>query len=64
MRCQRCGCLMSYEKFYGLTEDCSGWRCLCCGEIVDEVILNNRLNQGRGGQGPLDPDANVIFVFR
>jgi len=43
MKCHRCGGLMSYEKFYGgEPEDFSGWRCVACGEIVDEVIVKNR----------------------
>ncbi|MCJ7641690.1 MAG: hypothetical protein MUO29_07350 [Desulfobacterales bacterium] len=42
MRCQRCGGVMTYEKFYGNCEDFSGWRCILCGEIVDPVILENR----------------------
>jgi hypothetical protein len=33
---------MAYEKFYGQAEDYFGWRCIACGEIVDEVILQNR----------------------
>ncbi len=45
MKCLRCGCIMAYEKFYGEAEDFEGWRCICCGEIVDQVILNNRLKQ-------------------
>jgi len=42
MKCHRCGGMMSYEKFYGATEAFFGWRCLCCGEIIDQVILENR----------------------
>jgi len=43
MRCIKCGGLMFYEKFISQEiEDFSGWRCVICGEIVDEVILRNR----------------------
>jgi hypothetical protein len=43
MNCDRCGGLMSNEKFYGgKDDDFLGWRCVACGEIVDEVILKNR----------------------
>jgi len=39
----RCGGLMFYERFSGQEiEDFSGWRCISCGEIIDEVILKNR----------------------
>jgi hypothetical protein len=42
MRCNRCGGIMVHEKFYGICEHFWGWRCLTCGEIVDQVILENR----------------------
>ena len=43
LRCTRCGGIMSYEKFYGDCEHFFGWRCVVCGEIIDQVILENRL---------------------
>jgi hypothetical protein len=45
MKCQRCGGIMVLEKFYGTSEVFLGWRCIACGEIVDQVILENRLAQ-------------------
>ena len=42
MKCSRCGNIMSHEKFYTDTESFFGWRCVVCGEIVDQVILENR----------------------
>ena len=42
MKCNRCGGMMTYERFYGPHEQFLGWRCVYCGEIVDEVILENR----------------------
>jgi hypothetical protein len=33
---------MSYEQFTGDQERFWGWRCIFCGEIVDDVILENR----------------------
>jgi hypothetical protein len=45
MRCHRCGGIMVYEKFYGPHEKFLGWRCIFCGELVDEVILENRFAQ-------------------
>ncbi len=47
MKCDRCGGPMAYEKFYGQAEDYLGWRCIHCGEIVDRVILENRLRKRR-----------------
>jgi len=49
MKCHRCGSIMVYERFYGLDEQFSGWRCVSCGEIIDQVILENR-QTGAGGQ--------------
>jgi hypothetical protein len=42
MRCHRCGRKMVYEKFYGEEGQFYGWRCIFCGEIVDQVISENR----------------------
>ena len=42
MKCQRCGGTMIHEKFYDLTEHFFGWRCVICGEIVDQMILEHR----------------------
>ncbi len=47
MKCSRCGGAMVFEKFYGTSEEFFGWRCIFCGEIVDQVILENRLGQSR-----------------
>ncbi len=47
MKCLRCGIVMVYERFYGPGENFLGWRCIHCGEILDEVILENR----QGGTG-------------
>jgi len=33
---------MVYEQFFGNQEHFWGWRCIFCGEIVDDVILENR----------------------
>ena len=33
---------MAYEQFCGSQEHFWGWRCIFCGEIVDDVILDNR----------------------
>jgi len=42
LRCHRCGSVMAYEKYYGPGEQFWGWRCICCGEILDQIILENR----------------------
>jgi hypothetical protein len=33
---------MAYEQFFGDQERFWGWRCIFCGEIIDDVILENR----------------------
>ncbi len=33
---------MLFQKFYGTEDHYLGWKCLFCGEVVDEVILDNR----------------------
>jgi hypothetical protein len=35
---------MYYERFFNQRGNFSGWKCLFCGEIVDEVILENRIH--------------------
>jgi len=45
MKCHRCNGPMTYEKFYGGNEEFFGWRCIVCGEIIDDVILKNRYQQ-------------------
>jgi hypothetical protein len=34
--------MMVYEKFFDPHEHFWGWRCILCGEVVDQVILENR----------------------
>jgi len=48
MRCLRCGGLMSCDWFTGgvgtdIAAASKTWRCVNCGEIIDDVILHNRL---------------------
>jgi len=33
---------MIYQKFYAEEGQFYGWRCIFCGEIVDQVISENR----------------------
>jgi len=42
MQCHRCGSTMVHQKFYGPHEHFWGWRCIFCGDILDETILENR----------------------
>ncbi len=42
MKCDRCDGVMAYENFYDGQGRFWGWRCIFCGEIVDDMILENR----------------------
>jgi len=42
MRCPRCSSVMIFQKFYGPHEHFWGWRCIYCGEILDQTIIENR----------------------
>jgi len=51
MQCLRCDGLMIAERFYDLEDDTGqiyfdGLRCLTCGEILDPMILINRMVAG------------------
>ena len=45
MKCNRCGGMMVCEIFYSMEDNFLGWRCIFCGEIVDQLILENRHGQ-------------------
>jgi len=49
---------MVNERFYGPGENFLGWRCVSCGEILDEVILENR-QAGTGRQRKKKKDGDV-----
>jgi hypothetical protein len=42
MVCPHCGTNMVYEKFYGNNNPLCTWKCILCGEYVDDVIMKNR----------------------
>lgn len=48
MRCSRCGGTMTQEKFDHSTGNFFGWKCILCGEVIDQVILLNRTKQSLG----------------
>jgi hypothetical protein len=45
MKCYRCGGMMIDEKVYSEAEQLRIWRCVLCGEYIDQVILENRQYQ-------------------
>lgn len=47
MECLRCRGMMVVERFEDLRGDpheisFHGWRCVCCGDVVDPVIVHHR----------------------
>lgn len=51
MKCHRCNGSMVREKFYSGEGEFLGWRCVVCGEIIDQVILENRYGQKQENAG-------------
>jgi hypothetical protein len=43
MKCPRCGAYMVYENFYANNEPLCAWKCILCGEYMDDVVMENRL---------------------
>ncbi len=42
MKCSKCNGLMIYERYQFICEVAYAWRCVICGEIIDNVVLSNR----------------------
>ena len=42
MKCDRCGGSMVFERFLAAVEVFHAWRCVNCGEIMDQVVQKNR----------------------
>ena len=48
MECQRCHGLMVQDRAYDLQDTnihCDVWRCVCCGNMFDTLILMNQRNR-------------------
>ncbi|MBP1750773.1 MAG: hypothetical protein H6Q52_3312 [Deltaproteobacteria bacterium] len=41
-KCPRCNAFLIRERFYSMWEQVWVWRCIKCGEIIDDVVLYNR----------------------
>ena len=49
MNCQRCHGLMVQDRAYDLLDThihCDVWRCVCCGDIFDPLIVMNQTKLG------------------
>jgi hypothetical protein len=47
MNCPRCRGLLVLDTFYDLRDDTghlsfNGWRCVCCGNVLDPLIVRNQ----------------------
>ena len=42
MKCLRCGGAMVFERFQATVEIFYAWRCVNCGDIMDQVVAKNR----------------------
>jgi len=42
MQCPKCRGRMYAEKFYDFVRSFDAWKCTCCGEVVDPIIIANR----------------------
>ena len=42
MKCTRCGGAMIFERFLATVEIFYAWRCVNCGDIMDQVVQKNR----------------------
>jgi len=43
MDCHRCGGTMIFKKVCDYGEYCSGWKCISCGEIIDENCQSSKI---------------------
>ncbi len=50
IKCDRCSGIMIQEDFFDTDGPFRSWRCLICGEVVDQTIKENRDHQSRGGK--------------
>lgn len=63
MKCQRCNSWMEIERFYGPNYSFFAWHCLLCGDILDPVILLNRLRR-RFLVSPPEEKDEFISTFK
>ena len=58
-RCPRCDALMRREKIIFGGEICISCICTICGEVVDQVILENRTVQVKERGKPIRPNPYI-----
>ena len=65
MKCKRCAGLLNRERASGVMDGIGdneswGWRCVNCGEIVDQVILANRRHMELAAAGLSKTEEHFI----
>ena len=53
MKCFRCDGFMVFERFSRGIDYFLGWRCITCGEIIDETIVENRRRPKRSSKASM-----------
>jgi hypothetical protein len=56
MNCRRCKGLMTLERFSDFFLVFYAWKCINCGAIVDQTIIENQKHR------PAQPEAQPIIV--
>jgi SpoVK/Ycf46/Vps4 family AAA+-type ATPase len=54
---------MVYERFYGPGGNFLAWRCIQCGEIIDEVILENRQTGEGRSQAEMGKKERMLYLM-
>jgi hypothetical protein len=42
--------MMIQEELFGSSGPFFSWRCIICGEVIDQTIIENRDHQSHGGE--------------
>ena len=60
-KCNRCGGMMVQEKMYYGTEHFWVWKCIYCGDYIDQVILENRQIQKSNHEKDLKDNKERLY---
>ncbi len=61
VQCNRCGGMMVQEKIYHGTEHFWTWKCVYCGDYIDQVILENRQIQKSNRDGNMKDHKERVY---
>jgi len=60
MNCHRCGSTMIFKKFCDYGGHSSGWKCILCGEIIDQVQENRQRLKTRRDQNKVGRNHSAM----